>query len=127
MTPSSSAEGRLPARLDRWASILRNSPAASTLTDDERMELSTLLTEAANNVHERRHAGWFSMPAELARHLAEHSPRLEITGPTLIHIPGADTGFLLVEPKAPVSQPDADREWDHAHFAAADRHWAEDE
>lgn len=47
----------LPARLDRWASVIRNpvhEPGGDLrhdgFTDREAMELSTLLTEAANNI-----------------------------------------------------------------------------
>lgn len=40
----------LTVRLDRWASRLRNDYLGDPLNDDEAMELSTLLTEAANSV-----------------------------------------------------------------------------
>lgn len=40
----------LTIRLDHWASILRN---PCELDDDDHMELSTLLTEAANAIAHR--------------------------------------------------------------------------
>jgi hypothetical protein len=38
------------------------------------------------------------MNPALAKALAEHSPRLPITGPTLVPSPGSPTGWLVVEP-----------------------------
>jgi hypothetical protein len=43
--------------------------------------------------------GWLSMPAEVSQDLANRSPRLMIDRPTLISVPGTDSGWLLVLPK----------------------------
>lgn len=45
-------------------------------------------------------AGWLSMPSEVSAELVEYSPRLYITKPTLIAVPGTDNGWLLVIPHA---------------------------
>ena len=38
------------------------------------------------------------LSAELVGQLLEHSPRLEVSGPTLILHPGSPTGWLVIEP-----------------------------
>lgn len=48
---------------------------------------------------EPKAAGWLTMPADLAAALAEHSPRLYIDRPTLVMVPGSDSGWLLVIPR----------------------------
>lgn len=53
--PYRPATDPITLRLDRWASMLRNftnddGTGELTLTDDERIDLSTLLTQAANQV-----------------------------------------------------------------------------
>jgi len=47
----------------------------------------------------------FSLTPELARLLAEHSPRLQIDRPTLVRSHESPTGWLLVDPRAPSTRP----------------------